>query len=209
MPSARWTGATAPNVDLNLEDVNYPDFQVRYLNGKVCINHLKTGVTKAWRLIPKPDNVGNCKLETMMHCGDGLDEPHDTYLNIQQAMRRNTAALTGGKPILFSELREADRQTIFTLVQSEYNYLFCFLNNWAENKILRRICCNKRDTVANKQDCKKGTRCGGRRGKRHCNPADNEGTSNNGGDVSQGKNNPPAKDIEPVKDSGPVEHNVS
>ncbi|CAE6441216.1 unnamed protein product, partial [Rhizoctonia solani] len=211
MPNARRSGATAPNTNLDLEDVDFPDFKVRYLSGrKVCITNKKSGATKVWPLIPKPDNVGECKLEAAMHCRDGLDEAHDTYLNIRQAMRCNTAALTGSKLVLFSQLKDLDRHTIYTSVQSEHHYLFRFPGNWAGCEMLRRICRNKRDTIANKQDRKKGTRRGGRGGKRHRSPANDEGTGNNSADGEplaqqelQGKEEPPVKEENLVEEEEP------
>ncbi|KAF8724411.1 hypothetical protein RHS02_08567, partial [Rhizoctonia solani] len=211
MPSARRSGATALNVDLVLEDIDLPEFRVRYLNNtRVRITYTNPDrLPKTWPIIPKPKNASECKLEREMMCGADFDEPHDTYLNIRAATRRNLNALTGGRAILYNELTDINRHTILTSVQSEYEYLFCFPGNWAGREMLRRICRNKRDTIANKSNRVKGTRRGGRGGRHNC-TGDSGSSINANGRLEVDTNDKPVDDElpaddEPLTDDKPVD----
>ncbi|CAE6355549.1 unnamed protein product, partial [Rhizoctonia solani] len=141
-----------------------------------------------------------------MMCGAGFNESHNTYLNIRAATRRNLNALTGGRAILYSKLTDLNRHTILTLVQSEYEYLFRFPGNWAGREMLRRICRNKRDTIANKSDRVKGTRrgCRGGRGGRRSSVNGSGGNSNAN---SSHVDNEPQVDEEPAEDEPPADNN--
>ncbi|KAF8679881.1 hypothetical protein RHS04_03868 [Rhizoctonia solani] len=203
MPSARRSGAAALNVDLVLEDIDLPEFRVWYLNNtRVRITYTNPDcLPKTWPIIPKPKNASECKLEREMMCGADFDEPHDTYLNIRAATRRNLNALTGGRAILYNELTDINQHTILTSVQSEYEYLFRFPGNWAGREMLRRICCNKRDTIANKSNRVKGTRRGGPGGRHNC-TGDSGSSINANGRLevdSEHASNEPQADKNPIK----------
>ncbi|CCO34285.1 hypothetical protein RSOLAG1IB_11668 [Rhizoctonia solani AG-1 IB] len=208
MPGTRRSGATALNADPVLEDVDLPDFQVQYLNNaRVRVTYTNPDrPPKTWSIISKPKNTSECKLEREMMCGAGFDESHDTYLNIRAATRCDLNALTGGRAILYSELTDLNQHTILTSVQSEYEYLFRFPGNWAGREMLRRICRNKRDTIANKSDRVKGTcrgcrgGCGGR-----CSSAGGLGSNSNAN--SDRVDNELQADEEPAEDKPPVDNN--
>ncbi|CCO33714.1 hypothetical protein BN14_07799 [Rhizoctonia solani AG-1 IB] len=208
MPGARRSGATALNADPVLKDVNLPDFQVWYLNNAwVRVTYTNPDrPPKTWSIISKPKNASECKLKREMMCGAGFDQSHNTYLNIQAATCCDLNALTGGRAILYSELTDLNQHTILTLVQSEYKYLFCFPGNWAGCKMLRRICCNKQDTIANKSDRMKGTRrgcCGGRGGR--CSSVGGLGGNSNAN--SSHVDNKPQASEEPAEDEFPANNN--
>ncbi|KDN44765.1 hypothetical protein RSAG8_05238, partial [Rhizoctonia solani AG-8 WAC10335] len=113
-------------------------------------------------IIKKPQNVSKCKLMETMGCGDGdeFDEPKGTYLDIQAKYRRNVDAITDGQALRYSDIPDLDRHNIHGSVLSSFVYLHRFPGNWVGKEMLRRNCRNKRDTLANKQGRKKGTRRG-------------------------------------------------
>ncbi|GAB1524277.1 hypothetical protein RhiTH_007430 [Rhizoctonia solani] len=141
-----------------------------------------------------------------MMCRADFNEPHNTYLNIWAATRCNLNALTGGRAILYNELTDINQHTILTLVQSEYEYLFCFPGNWAGRKMLRRICRNKRDTIANKSNRVKGTCCGGPGGCHNC-------TGDSGSSINANANNKPVDNKlpannKPLTNNKPVDNKL-
>ncbi|KAF8669410.1 hypothetical protein RHS04_08894 [Rhizoctonia solani] len=134
---------------------------VKYLDGgkRILITHAN-GTEQTYQTIPKPKNIKKCKLEETMDFGPGKTFPHNVFLDIQAKIQNNMSSILDNIAIPWEEVPEGVESTVLTLVLASYPVLHWFPGNWAAKVIMRRICCNKRNTQANKQKRLRGVKAG-------------------------------------------------
>ncbi|GAB1528336.1 hypothetical protein RhiTH_011530 [Rhizoctonia solani] len=132
---------------------------VKYLDGgkRILINHANS-TEQTYQTIPKPKNIKKCKLEETMDFGPGKMFPHNMFLDIQAKIRNNMSNMLDNVAIPWEEVPKGVESTVLTLVLASYPVLHWFPGNWAAKVIMRRICCNKRNTQANKQKRLRGVK---------------------------------------------------
>ncbi|KAB5587341.1 hypothetical protein CTheo_9224 [Ceratobasidium theobromae] len=96
-----------------------------------------------------------------MECGDESTccRTKRDYLDIRTRVRMAThTALDGDLNRTWASVSLEAKQMVTSAALSQYPYLHRFPNNWAAVEMMRRLLRNKRDTIQNKQDRKKGTK---------------------------------------------------
>ncbi|KAF8747871.1 hypothetical protein RHS01_11220 [Rhizoctonia solani] len=113
---------------------------------------------QTYQTIPKPKNIKKCKLEETMDFGPGKTFPHNMFLDIQAKIQNNMLNMLDNVAIPWEEVPKGMESTVLTLVLASYPVLHWFPGNWVAKVIMRRICCNKRNTQANKQKRLRGVK---------------------------------------------------
>ncbi|KAG8731571.1 hypothetical protein FRC10_001649 [Ceratobasidium sp. 414] len=120
-------------------------------------NDVKPKKTLAkWSPSQKNTEVG---LEAELRCGDGqgFDQLHEFYLNMESQLRLCMNSTLGRKfAIDWADVSIGDKHEIISSTKQEYPYLFRFVNDWGVEAMFKKVLRNACNTKNNKQNCRKG-----------------------------------------------------